>query len=69
MQEGMSYAAGAELPIVIVNISRGGPGLGNIAPEQGDYNQAVKKNKDKLLLLVKRGSGSIFIVLQTNTDG
>jgi len=35
----------------------------------GDYNQAVKKNKDKLLLLVKRGSGSIFIVLQTNTDG
>ena len=42
MQEGMSYAAGAELPIVIVNISRGGPGLGNIAPEQGDYNQAVK---------------------------
>ncbi len=41
-QEGISYAAGAELPLVIVNIMRGGPGLGNIAPEQGDYNQVVK---------------------------
>lgn len=41
-QEGISYAAGAELPMVIVNIMRGGPGLGNIAPEQGDYNQVVK---------------------------
>jgi pyruvate/2-oxoacid:ferredoxin oxidoreductase alpha subunit len=41
-QEGISYAAGSELPCVIVNIMRGGPGLGNIAPEQGDYNQVVK---------------------------
>ena len=41
-QEGISYAAGAELPCVIVNIMRGGPGLGNIAPEQSDYNQVVK---------------------------
>jgi pyruvate/2-oxoacid:ferredoxin oxidoreductase alpha subunit len=41
-QEGLSYAAGAELPLVVVNIMRGGPGLGNIAPEQGDYNQMVK---------------------------
>ncbi len=41
-QEGVSYAAGAELPCVIVDIMRGGPGLGNIAPEQGDYNQVVK---------------------------
>jgi pyruvate/2-oxoacid:ferredoxin oxidoreductase alpha subunit len=41
-QEGISYAAGAELPIVIVDIMRGGPGLGNIAPEQSDYNQIVK---------------------------
>ncbi len=40
--EGISYAAGSELPCVIVDISRGGPGLGNIAPEQGDYNQIVK---------------------------
>lgn len=42
MQEGMSYLAGAQLPAVIVNIMRTGPGLGNIGPEQGDYNQAVK---------------------------
>ena len=42
MQEGLSYLAGAELPCVIADIMRGGPGLGNIAPEQGDYNQIVK---------------------------
>ena len=42
MMEGVSYAAGAELPMVIVNVMRGGPGLGNIGPEQGDYFQAVK---------------------------
>ena len=42
MQEGLSYMAGAELPGVIVNIMRAGPGLGNVYPEQGDYNQAVK---------------------------
>jgi pyruvate/2-oxoacid:ferredoxin oxidoreductase alpha subunit len=42
MQEGLSYLAGAELPCVLANITRGGPGLGNIAPEQGDYNQTVK---------------------------
>jgi 2-oxoisovalerate ferredoxin oxidoreductase alpha subunit len=41
-QEGISYAAGAELPIVIVDVVRGGPGLGNIAPEQSDYFQVVK---------------------------
>ncbi|HHE55459.1 MAG TPA: 3-methyl-2-oxobutanoate dehydrogenase subunit VorB [Caldithrix abyssi] len=41
-QEGVSYAAGAELPCVIVDVMRGGPGLGNIAPEQSDYNQIVK---------------------------
>jgi 2-oxoisovalerate ferredoxin oxidoreductase alpha subunit len=41
-QEGISYAAGAELPCVVVDIMRGGPGLGNIAPEQSDYNQLVK---------------------------
>ncbi|MCD6165479.1 3-methyl-2-oxobutanoate dehydrogenase subunit VorB [bacterium] len=41
-QEGISYAAGSELPLVVVDIVRGGPGLGNIAPEQGDYNQIVK---------------------------
>ena len=41
-QEGISYIAGAELPCVIVDIVRAGPGLGNIGPEQSDYNQAVK---------------------------
>ncbi len=41
-QEGISYSAGSELPMVIVDIMRGGPGLGNIAPEQSDYNQMVK---------------------------
>jgi 2-oxoisovalerate ferredoxin oxidoreductase alpha subunit len=42
MQEGISYLAGAELPCVIVDIMRGGPGLGNIAAEQSDYFQIVK---------------------------
>src|SRR5579864_703061 len=42
MQEGISYLAGSELPCVIADIMRGGPGLGNIAPEQGDYHQVVK---------------------------
>jgi 2-oxoglutarate ferredoxin oxidoreductase subunit alpha len=42
MQEGLSYMAGSELPAVIVNIARSGPGLGGIAPSQGDYFQAVK---------------------------
>ena len=42
MQEGISYMAGAELPCVIADITRGGPGLGNIASEQSDYHQIVK---------------------------
>ncbi len=42
MQEGLSYLVGAELPCVIVNMMRGGPGLGNIAPAQADYFQATK---------------------------
>ncbi len=41
-QEGISYIAGAQLPAVIVNIMRGGPGLGNIAPAQSDYFQATR---------------------------
>ena len=41
-QEALSYAAGMELPLLVVNINRGGPGLGNIAPEQGDYFQMTK---------------------------
>jgi 2-oxoglutarate ferredoxin oxidoreductase subunit alpha len=41
-QEGLSYIAAAELPCVVVNMSRGGPGLGSIQPAQGDYFQATK---------------------------
>ncbi|MFO8008006.1 MAG: 3-methyl-2-oxobutanoate dehydrogenase subunit VorB [Candidatus Brocadiia bacterium] len=41
-QEGISYLAGSELPAVIINVQRGGPGLGNIAPAQGDYYQATR---------------------------
>lgn len=40
--EGISYIAGAELPCVIINIVRGGPGLGSIQPAQSDYNQATR---------------------------
>ncbi len=42
MQEGLSYIAGSEAPVVVVNVMRGGPGLGNIQPSQSDYNQATK---------------------------
>ena len=42
MQEGFTFLAGTELPAVIVDIMRAGPGLGNIGPEQGDYHQIVK---------------------------
>lgn len=41
-QEGISYLVGAELPCLIVNVMRGGPGLGNIAPSQSDYYQATR---------------------------
>jgi len=42
MAEGFSYIAGSEVPVVVVNVMRGGPGLGNIAPAQGDYFQATR---------------------------
>ncbi len=42
MQEGLSYIAGSEVPAVMVDVMRVGPGLGNIQPSQGDYNQLVK---------------------------
>ena len=42
MQEGISYMSGAQVPAVIVNVQRGGPGLGNIAAAQGDYFQATR---------------------------
>jgi 2-oxoglutarate ferredoxin oxidoreductase subunit alpha len=42
MQEGISYIACSEVPAVLVNVMRGGPGLGNIQPAQGDYHQMVR---------------------------
>ena len=57
-QEGISYCAGAELPAVIVSISRGGPGLGGILPAQGDYFQATRGggNGDyKVIVLAPNG--------------
>ncbi len=42
MMEGLSYIAGSEVPAVLVDVMRGGPGLGNIAPSQADYSQIVK---------------------------
>jgi len=42
MQEGLSYIASAQLPCLVVNVNRGGPGLGTIQPAQGDYFQATK---------------------------
>jgi 2-oxoglutarate ferredoxin oxidoreductase subunit alpha len=41
MMEGLSYIAGTEVPMVLIDVMRGGPGLGNIAPAQGDYKQMV----------------------------
>ncbi|MHC1782680.1 MAG: 3-methyl-2-oxobutanoate dehydrogenase subunit VorB [Anaerolineaceae bacterium] len=41
MMEGLSYIAGTEVPMVLIDVMRGGPGLGNIAPAQADYNQIV----------------------------
>ena len=42
MQEGFSYIAASDVPVVVIDIMRGGPGLGNIQPTQGDYNQVTK---------------------------
>ncbi|MGQ9665177.1 MAG: 3-methyl-2-oxobutanoate dehydrogenase subunit VorB [bacterium] len=42
MQEGLSYIAGADVPVLVVNVVRGGPGLGNIAPAQSDYYQSTR---------------------------
>jgi 2-oxoglutarate ferredoxin oxidoreductase subunit alpha len=54
MSEGLSYIAGCEIPAVIVNVMRGGPGLGGILPAQGDYFQATKGggNGDYRLLVL-----------------
>ena len=57
-QEGISYMAGAQLPAVIVNMMRGGPGLGNIAGAQGDYFQATRGggNGDYHVLVIAPGT-------------
>ena len=47
-QEGISFLAAQELPAVIVNTMRGGPGMGNIAPSQGDYFQATDRKSTRL---------------------
>lgn len=52
IQEGLSYMAGCELPGVIVNVMRGGPGLGNIAPSQSDYFQACKPGHGDYKMIV-----------------
>ena len=58
-QEGISYLAGANLPAVIVNIVRGGPGLGNIAPAQCDYFQATKGGGHGDYRLIVLGPSSV----------
>jgi 2-oxoglutarate ferredoxin oxidoreductase subunit alpha len=58
-QEGISYLAGCELPAVIVNMSRGGPGLGNIAPSQSDYFQAIKGGGHGDYKLIVLGPASV----------
>lgn len=62
-QEGISYVAAMELPCVIVNVMRGGPGLGNIAPAQGDYFQATKGGGHgdyKLIVLAPASAQEMF---------
>lgn len=64
-QEGISYLAAQELPAVIVNTMRGGPGLGNIAPSQGDYFQATKGggHGDYKNIVLAPGSGQELVDL------
>ncbi|MBP3821893.1 MAG: 3-methyl-2-oxobutanoate dehydrogenase subunit VorB [Bacteroidaceae bacterium] len=58
MQEGLAYMAGAEIPGLIVNVQRGGPGLGTIQPSQGDYFQATRGggNGDYYLIVLAPSS-------------
>lgn len=51
-QEGITYIAGAELPCLIVNVVRGGPGLGTIQPAQSDYFQATKGEDTAITILL-----------------
>lgn len=70
-QEGLSYCAGAELPCVVVNIVRGGPGLGNIAPEQADYFQITKgggHGNYRLIALAPNGAQEMCDLTMTAFD-
>ena len=70
-QEGITYIAGAELPCVIVNIVRGGPGLGGIQPSQSDYNQVTRGggNGDyKLLVYAPANLQEMVDLLQESFD-
>lgn len=61
--EGLSYLAGADLPALVVNVQRGGPGLGGIQPSQSDYFQATKGRRarrfsyDSFSPLLRSGNG------------
>ena len=59
MQEGMSYLAGAELPAVVVNVMRGGPGLGNIAPSQGGLLPGHPRRRARRLQTIVLGPASV----------
>jgi 2-oxoglutarate ferredoxin oxidoreductase subunit alpha len=70
-QEGISYIAGSQLPAVIVNIMRGGPGLGNIAPAQSDYFQATRGGGHGDYHLIVLAPGSVqeaYDLTQTSFD-
>jgi 2-oxoglutarate/2-oxoacid ferredoxin oxidoreductase subunit alpha len=70
-QEGISYLAGSQLPAVIVNIMRGGPGLGNIAPAQSDYFQATRGGGHgdyHLIVLAPAGVQEAYDLTQTGFD-
>ncbi len=64
-QEGISYIAGAEVPCVIVNVARGGPGLGGLTPSQSDYFQATKGggHGDYHLIVFAPGTGQEMVDL------
>ena len=67
-QEGISYIAACELPAVIVNVQRGGPGLGNIAPSQADYFQAVKGGGHGDYHMIVLAPGSVDEMLTLTYD-
>lgn len=71
MCEGLSYLAGAELPCLIVNVVRGGPGLGTIQPAQSDYFQAVKGGGHgdyKLIVLAPASAQEMYDFVELSFD-